>query len=116
MPTVDRLALQPPATALGIVRGGAALLAAPNGAVTQQLPAGATVTLTGKTADGGWLAAYNARGASGWIAASSLVLFGEETLAVVTEARGPGDIATLLATAMAPVPMPTIVLTVTVDP
>lgn len=114
--TLDSVALLPPATALGIVRGGATLLTAPNGAVIQQLPAGATITLTGKSADGGWLAAYSARGESGWVAASSLVLFGEETLAVVTEATGPGEIAALLATAMAPVAMPTIVLTMTVGP
>lgn len=106
----------PPLTGMGIVRGGAAILAQPNGAVQQQLPAGAVVTITGKSADGAWLAAYDDQGTSGWVAAQQLVLLGTETLTVVTTATGPGLAATLVAQSMVPVAMPTIVLTETVTP
>ena len=116
-PKLSLAAAQLPAlTGMGIVRGGAALLAAPNGAVRQQLPAGAVVTVTGKSADGGWIAAYDERGTSGWLAAQQLVLLGTETLTVVTMAAGPGLAATLVAQAMEPMAMPTIVLTGTVAP
>lgn len=106
----------PPPTGMGIVRGGATLLVSPNGPARQQLPAGAVVTLTGKSADGAWLAAYDAQGVSGWLAAQQLVLLGTETLTVVTTASGPGLAATLVAQAMEPMVMPTIVLTETVVP
>lgn len=119
-PVAPKLPLGPaqilPPTGMGIVRGGAALLAMPNGAVRQQLPAGAVVTITGKSADGVWVAAYDEQGTSGWLAAQQLVLLGTATLTVVTTAAGPGLAATLVAQAMAPVAMPTIVLTVTVAP
>lgn len=110
---LDLSLLQPPPTALGIVRAGAALFEQPNGKVLQQLPAGATLTLTGKAADDIWLAAYTDQGESGWVAANTLALFGAETLTVVTQASGPGPAATLVAQAMAPMAMPTIVLTLT---
>ena len=116
-PELAQMAAQIPSpTGMGIVRGGAALLAIPNGAVRQQLPAGAVVTLTGKSADGAWLAAYDEQGTSGWLAAQQLVLLGTETLTVVTTASGPGLAATLVAQAMAPMAMPTIVITGTVAP
>jgi len=113
---LDLALLQPPPTALGIVRNGAALLSTPNGSVIERLPAGATLTLTGKSSDGGWLAAYSASGASGWVAANTLVLLGAESLETVTAPIGPGPIATLLTEAMAPMAMPTIVLTNTMTP
>lgn len=113
---LDPTLFQPPPTALGIVRGGATLFDQPVGTVLRTLPAGAAVTLTGKTADGAWLAAYVESGEYGWVAASSLALFGEETLSVVTQALGPGLAATLVAEAMQPMAMPTIVLTLTVTP
>jgi len=112
----DLTALQPPPTALGILRGGTSLLTAPNGAAVTQLPAGAVVTLTGKSADGVWVAAYTEDGASGWLAANRLTLFAAETLTVVTEAVGPGLAATLVAEAMMPMAMPTITLTLTMTP
>ena len=116
-PTLSLAAAQLPfPTGMGIVRGGAALLEIPNGPVRQQLPAGAVVTLTGKSADGVWLAAYDDQGTSGWLAAQQLVLLGTETLTVVTTASGPGLAATLVAQAMEPMAMPTIVLTGTVAP
>lgn len=113
---LDLAHLQPPPTALGIVRSGSSLLSAPNGNVIERLSAGATLTLTGKARDGGWLAAYSASGASGWVAANTLVLLGAETLETVTAPIGPGPIATLLAEAMAPMAMPTIILTNTITP
>ena len=113
---VDLAALQPPPTGLGILQGGAALLTAPNGAAVTQLPAGAVVTLTGKSADGVWLAAYTEDGTSGWLAANRLTLFGSETLTVVTASVGPGLAATLVAEAMMPMAMPTIMLTVPIIP
>lgn len=116
-PTLSLAAAQIPSpTGMGIVRGGAALMESPNGAVRQQLPAGAVVTLTGKSADGAWLAAYDEQGATGWLAAQQLVLLGTETLTVVTTASGPGLAATLVAQAMEPMAMPTIVLTATLAP
>ena len=119
-PAAPKLALAaaqlPALTGMGIVRGGAALLAAPNGAVRQQLPAGTVVTVTGKSADGGWIAAYDEQGTSGWLAAQQLVLLGTETLTVVTTSAGPGLAATLVAQAMEPMAMPTIVLTSTLTP
>lgn len=113
---LDLAALQPPPTGMGILRGGASLLATPNGAAVAQLPTGAVVTLTGKSADGGWVAVYTEDGVSGWLAANGVTLLGAETLTVVTEAVGPGLAATLVAEAMAPMTMPTITLTVTVVP
>jgi chitodextrinase len=101
---------------LGILQGGAALLTAPNGAAVTQLPAGAVVTLTGKSADGVWLAAYTEDGTSGWLAANRLTLFGSETLTVVTAAVGPGLAATLVAEAMMPMAMPIITLTLPITP
>lgn len=116
-PALSLASAQLPAlTGMGIVRGGASLLSAPNGAARQQLPAGAVVTVTGKSADGVWVAAYDEQGTSGWLAAQQLVLLGTETLTVVTTSSGPGLAATLVAQAMAPLAMPTIVLTATLAP
>jgi hypothetical protein len=112
----DLAALQLPLTGLGIVRGGASLVAAPNGPAVTQLPAGAVVTLTGKSADGAWVAAYTEEGTSGWLAANQLTRFGAETLSVVTEATGPGLAATLVAEAMAPMTMPTIMPMLVITP
>jgi hypothetical protein len=93
---------QPP-SALGIVRGGASLLARPGGNALSSLPAGAVVTVTGKTVDGQFVAAYTDDGIAGWISAGQLTLLGADDLVVVEESAGPGPIATLLAEAMQPV-------------
>lgn len=114
--TLDLTALQPPSTGMGILRGAASVVATPGGATIAQLPGGAVVTLTGKSADGAWVAAYTEDGVSGWLAVNRLTLFGAEALAVVTEAVGPGLAATMVAEAMTPIAMPTIVLTLTVTP
>ena len=123
-PLLDLSFLQPPPTGLGIARGGAALFAAPNGALLQQLPVGATVTLTGRSRTTGWLAAYAANGERGWVVANRFTLFGAETLETVDQPFDPSAVATRIAIDMAPIAMPTIVmtgmlpsmLTVTVEP
>jgi hypothetical protein len=100
-------------SALGIVRGGAALLDRPGGTALHSLPAGAVVTVTGKTADGRFLAAYSDDGIAGWIGAGQVTLFGADDLVVVEESAGPGPIATLVAGAMQPV---TVLETLVVTP
>ncbi len=94
--------LQTP-SALGIATGGATLLEQPNGRALVNLPAGATVTVTGKSADGRYLAAYTNEGVAGWVPAGQIRLFGGDDLIVVEAAAGPGPIATLIAQAMQPV-------------
>ncbi len=97
------LATPRPPTALGIASGGATLLDAPGGAVVQSLPAGATVTVTGRSGDGNYLAVYTSDAVAGWITVGSLRLFGDDDLTVVERSQGPGPIATLLAEAMQPI-------------
>jgi hypothetical protein len=94
--------LQTP-SALGIATGGATLLEQPNGRALVNLPAGAAVTVTGKSADGRYLAAYSNEGVAGWVPAGQLLLFGGDDLIVVESTAGPGPIATLIAQAMQPV-------------
>jgi hypothetical protein len=100
--TLPTLAPQTP-SALGIATGGATLLDQPGGQVLLQLPVGEIVTVTGKTADGRYLAVYTNAGDAGWIATRQLALYGADDLMVVEAAAGPGPIATLLAEAMQPV-------------
>jgi len=90
-------------SALGIVQGGAVLFEQPNGRALGNLPTGATVTVTGKSANGRYLAVYTEQGNAGWMVAGQLRLFGGADLVVVPTANGPGAIATLLAEAMQPV-------------
>ena len=94
--------LQTP-SALGIATGGATLLEQPNGRALVNLPAGAAVTVTGKSADGRYLAAYTNEGVAGWVPTGQLLLFGGDDLIVVESTAGPGPIATLIAQAMQPV-------------
>ena len=91
-------------SAMGIARGGAILYKQPGGASLATLPAGTTVTVTGKSTDGKWLAAYTDAGLTGWIEANRLLLYGADDLLVVAESAGPGPIATLIAQAMQPIP------------
>jgi hypothetical protein len=93
---------QPP-SALGIVRGGVLLLDRPDGSALLSLPAGATLTVTGKTADGRFVAAYTDDGIAGWIGVGQVSLFGADDLLVISSTTGPGPIATLIARAMTPV-------------
>lgn len=90
-------------TALGIVAGGANLLSAPNGAGIGFLPAGATVTITGRSADGNWYAVYLADSSAGWIGVGQVRVFGDVAeLEPVGESIGPAIVATMLAEASRP--------------
>ena len=89
--------------ALGILSGGGFLYAAPGGAVRANLQAGATLTITGRSADGAWFAAYLADGTAGWVPAAQVRVFGDATeLEVVQESLGPAVVATLIAQASQP--------------
>ncbi|MEZ4634434.1 MAG: SH3 domain-containing protein [Caldilineaceae bacterium] len=97
-------------TSLGIVGGaGAGFFASPNGALIQSLPAGTTMTITGRSGDGAWYAAYLEDGRSGWIAVGAVQIFGDpEELETVDESFSPSIVATMLAEAERPVtPFPT---------
>ncbi|MBX3049958.1 MAG: PD40 domain-containing protein [Caldilineaceae bacterium] len=90
-------------TALGIVVGGANLLAAPNGAGLGFLPAGATVTITGRSADSGWYAVYLEDSTAGWLGTGQVRAFGDTAeLEIVGESIGPAIVATMLAEASRP--------------
>ncbi len=89
--------------ALGILSGGGFLYAAPGGAVRANLQAGATLTITGRSADGAWFAAYLADGTAGWVPAAQVRVFGDAAeLEVVQESLGPAVVATLIAQASQP--------------
>jgi len=90
-------------TALGIVAGGANLFSSPNGAGIGFLPAGATVTITGRSADGGWYAVYLEDSSAGWIGVGQVRVFGDVAeLETVGESVGPAIVATMLAEASRP--------------
>ncbi|MCL4836211.1 MAG: PD40 domain-containing protein [Caldilineaceae bacterium] len=90
-------------SALGIVAGGANLAVAPNGGAIGFLPAGATVTITGRSADGGWYAVYLEDSTAGWLAMGQVWVFGDvNELEIVGESIGPAIVATLLAEASRP--------------
>ena len=90
-------------TALGIVVGGGALYAAPGAGATVNMQVGTTLTITGRSADRGWYAAYLADGTAGWAAASQVRVFGDAAgLEVVQDSLGPVAVATLIAQASLP--------------
>ncbi len=90
-------------TALGIVVGGGALYAVPGGGAVVNMQVGATLTITGRSADGGWYAAYLADGTAGWALASQVRVFGDAGgLEVVQESLGPAAVATMIAEASRP--------------
>lgn len=90
-------------TALGILTGGGALFAAPGGGPVANLELGMTVTITGRSADGGWYAAYLADGTAGWVSVAQVRIFGDAgDLQVVQESLGPAVVATLIAEANKP--------------
>lgn len=97
------LALFDRPTALGILVGGGALYAAPGGGAAVTMQVGTTLTITGRSADGGWYAAYLADGTAGWAAASQVRVFGDAAgLEVVQDSFGPVAVATLIAEASRP--------------
>jgi hypothetical protein len=91
-------------TSLGIVGGaGTGFFGSPGGAVLRDLPAGATVTITGRSGDGGWYAAYLDSGLAGWVGSSSVQIFGDRSeLLVVSSSASPAIVATMIAEASRP--------------
>ena len=90
-------------TALGILSGGGQLYSAPGAGVVANLQIGATLTITGRSADGGWFAAYLADGIAGWVPAAQVRVFGDAgLLEIVQESIGPAAVATLIAEASKP--------------
>ncbi len=90
-------------TALGILSGGGLLYSAPAGPIAATLQVGATLTLTGRSADGAWFAAYLADGIAGWVPAAQVRVFGDANqLETVEESLGPAIVATLIAEASKP--------------
>ena len=102
-------------TALGIVVGGGPLYAAPGAGAILIMQVGATLTITGRSTDGGWYAAYLADGTAGWAPASQVRIFGNAAgLEIVQESLGPAVVATLIAQASNPVePIGTVVVRLT---
>ena len=89
--------------ALGILAGGGILYTAPNGAARANLQVGATLTITGRSADRAWYAAYLADGTAGWVPAAQVRVFGDASeLETVDESLGPAVVATLIAEASQP--------------
>jgi hypothetical protein len=103
-------------SALAVLTVDGALLDRPAGKASVQLPLGTVLTLTGKTADGRYLAAYTNTGAAGWISRAAVTLFGASDLVVVAESQGPGAAATLVAAAMQPIHVLDTLLTATPGP
>lgn len=100
------LAMRQPPSAMGIATAGVTLLDAPGGAPLQTIPPGGTLTVTGRSQDGAWLAAFATDSTAGWIPAGSVVLYGADDLTVVDFTFSPAPVATLLADAMQPVASP----------
>ena len=98
----SQLLFELPPSALGLATGGATVFAQPGGAAILSVPAGGLLTVTGRSADGQFLAVYNDEAIAGWVLATQLKLFGDDDLTVVDSAIAPGPIATLLADAMQP--------------
>ena len=90
-------------TALGILSGGGLLYSAPAGPIAATLQVGATLTITGRSADRAWFAAYLADGSAGWVPAAQVRVFGDANqLEIVQESLGPAVVATLIAEASKP--------------
>jgi hypothetical protein len=92
-----------PPSGMGIATGGGSLLAAPGGRVVATFAVGEVVTVTGKSADGRYVAVYTNAFVSGWVAIGQLALYGVDDLEIVDTAPDPAPVATLLAEAMTPV-------------
>ena len=105
-------------TALGILSAGGLLYSAPGAGVVANLQIGATLTITGRSADGAWFAAYLADGIAGWVPAAQVRVFGDASeLEIVQESLGPAVVATLIAEASKPQdPITTLVARLTPAP
>ena len=113
--TYPSLAVFSRPTALGILSGGGILYSAPGAGVVANLQLGATLTITGRSADGAWFAAYLADGTAGWVPAPQVRVFGDANqLEIVQESLGPAVVATLIAEASKPQePISTVVVRLT---
>ena len=102
-------------TALGILSAGGLLYSAPGAGVVANLQIGATLTITGRSANGAWFAAYLADGIAGWVPAAQVRVFGDASeLEIVQESLGPAVVATLIAEASKPQdPITTVVVRLT---
>ena len=105
-------------TALGILSAGGLLYSAPGAGVVANLQIGATLTITGRSANGAWFAAYLADGIAGWVPAAQVRVFGDASeLEIVQESLGPAVVATLIAEASKPQdPITTVVVRLTPAP
>ena len=105
-------------TALGILSAGGLLYTAPGAGVLANLQIGATLTITGRSANGAWFAAYLADGIAGWVPAAQVRVFGDASeLEIVQESLGPAVVATLIAEASKPQdPITTVVARLTPAP
>ena len=75
----------------------------PAAGVLANLQIGATLTITGRSANNGWFAAYLADGIAGWVPAAQVRVFGDANeLEIVQESLGPAVVATLIAEASKP--------------
>lgn len=101
-PEPIQLQFKIPPSAMGIATGGTTVVDEPGGSVLATVPAGSTLTVTGRSADGDFLAVYDDSGLYGWVAAGSLKLFGAEDLTIVEGAISPAPVVTLMAEAMQP--------------
>jgi hypothetical protein len=95
-----------PPSAMGIAPGGATIFSEPGGAVAGTLPAGGSITVTGRSEDGAWLAVYTNEAVTGWVSVGALRLFGADDLETVTTALSPAPVATMIAEAMLPAGLP----------
>ena len=118
LPPPPSLAVFSRPTALGILSAGGLLYSAPGGRALANLQLGATLTITGRSADGGWFAAYLADGTAGWVPAAQVRVFGDAgLLEIVQESIGPAAVATLIAEASKPQdPITTVVARLTPAP
>ena len=116
VPPAVSLAVFSRPTVLGILSGGGLLYAAPAGPIAANLQVGATLTITGRSADRVWFAAYLGDGTAGWVPAAQVRVFGDANqLETVQESLGPALVATLIAEASKPqVPISTVVVPRTV--
>jgi hypothetical protein len=92
-----------PPSGMGIATGGGTLVDQPGGRVVASLAVGEAVTVTGKSADGRYVAVYTNAFVSGWVAVGQLALYGVDDLEIVEDLPNPAPVATLMAEALVPV-------------
>ncbi len=86
---------------------GATLQDAPGGKTVAELSAGDVVMAVGRTEDGKYLQVEADRGQKGWVATSSVVVFGIDVLPVVEPPAPPTPTKTPTPTPVPPTPTPT---------